>query len=411
MESPIDVGRIRKDFPILSRQINGNRLVFLDSGASSQMPQSVIDVMSEYRERHHANVHRSVYTLAEEATTQYEGARRKIAKFVNASSTREVLFGKNVTEQLNLVARTWAQKHCNVGDVIVLTKMEHHANLVPWLMLAEEKQLELRYVDITSDGKLLLDNIDELLKDAKLFAFTAVSNVLGTINPVADLTAAAKRAGVLTVVDGAQWVPHFPVDVQASGADFVGFTGHKMLGPTGVGVLWGREELLEAMPPFLGGGDMISDVRLDGFTTNELPWKFEAGTPPIAEVIGLGAAVDYLNLLGMHHVRAHEKSLLEVGLNILQQELGDNIKIFGPLDANERGGAISFSLQGVHPHDVGQVLGQDGVCVRASHHCAKPLHRILGVAATVRASVSIYNDDDDFDALIVSLKKAKDFFS
>jgi cysteine desulfurase / selenocysteine lyase len=407
----LDVDTIRRDFPILSRQINDKRLVYLDSAASSQRPQSVIDAMSNYYEQHHANVHRSVYTLAEEATAMYESARRKIARFINAPSHKEVLFGKNVTEQINLVANSWGRKNLQAGDVVVLTEMEHHANFVPWLMLAEEKGLQLRHLRVTDDGYLDLSELDRVLDGAKLFAFTAVSNVLGTINPVQQLTAAAKQAGATTVVDYAQWTPHMPTDVQASGADFVAFTGHKMLGPTGVGVLWGRQTLLEEMPPFLGGGDMILDVQLDGFVPNDLPWKFEAGTPPIAEVIGLGAAIDYLNGIGLGIVREHERDITEYALGVLQDTLGDDLTIFGPAGVDHRGGTISFALKGVHPHDTGQVLGEEGVCVRASHHCAKPLHRKLGVPATTRASFYIYNDKDDVDALAQALVKARDFFA
>jgi len=408
----LDVDAIKADFPILQRIINDKRLVFLDSAASSQRPKSVIDAMSSYYENNHANVHRSVYLLAEEATNMYESARKKIAKFINAPSHKEVLFGKNVTEQLNLVAQTWGRKNLQNGDAIVLTEMEHHANLVPWLMLAEEKNLELRYVTVDDNGELELDSLEELLKGAKLFAFTAVSNVLGTINPVVDLTAAARAAGAVSVVDAAQWVPHGYIDVQRLGADFIAFTGHKMLGPTGIGVLWGRQELLEAMPPFLGGGDMILDVRLDGFTPNELPWKFEAGTPPIAEVIGLAAAIDYLEGLDMALVREHEVDVTQYALDLLKEDFGDTLKIFGPANhAGLRAGVVSFDLLGVHPHDVGQVLSEEGVCVRASHHCAKPLHRKLGVAATARASFYVYNDKSDVDALSAALKKARDFFA
>lgn len=406
----LDVEKIRADFPILQRRINDKRLAFLDSGASSQRPESVLDAMDSYYRNNHANVHRSVYVLAEEATRMYEDSRRKVARFINATSEKEVIFGKNVTEQLNLVAHSLT-RDLSEGDVIVLTEMEHHANHVPWLMVAEEKGLELRYVTFDDNGELDLTNLDQLLDGAKVFAFTAASNVLGTINTVVDLAGAARAAGAISVVDAAQWVPHGPTDVQRLGADFVAFTGHKMLGPTGIGVLWGRRELLEAMPPFLGGGDMILDVRLDGFTPNELPWKFEAGTPPIAEAIGLGAAIDYLESLDMKVVREHEIELTDYALDLLQERLGDNIKIYGPLNGGERSGLISFDLAGVHPHDVGQVLSEEGVCVRASHHCAKPLHRKLGLAATVRASVYVYNDKDDIDALAAGLEKARDFFS
>lgn len=407
----IDPVAIRADFPVFERTINGHPLTYLDSGASSQMPRAVIDAISDYRSLHHANVHRSVYALAEEATMRYEGARKTIASFINAAHTHEVIFTKNVTEAINLVARTWGAANLQPGDIIVLTKMEHHANLVPWLMLAEERSLTIRYVDLTEDGRLDLVTLPTLLDGAKLFAFTAVSNVLGTVNPVAELTAAARRAGAVSVVDAAQWTPHFPTDVQSLGADFLGFTGHKMLGPTGVGVLWGSEQLLNEMPCFLGGGDMISDVRLDGFTPNELPWKFEAGTPPIAEVIGLGEAVAYLQGIGMESIAAHEYDLASFALEHLQSELGEHLTIFGPTFVEGRSGIISFALDHVHPHDVGQVLGESGVCVRASHHCAKPLHRILGVAATVRASFHVYNDHEDIKRLANALHHAREYFA
>ncbi len=405
-----DVDTVKKDFPILDRQVNGKRLVFLDSAASSQKPQSVIDAMSYYYENTHANVHRGVYTLAEEATSAYEGARRKIAHFINAPDSSQVLFSKNVTESLNLVAQTWGRQNLKAGDAIVLTEMEHHANLVPWLMLAEEKQLELRYLRITENGLLDLDNLDNILDGAKLLAVTGVSNVLGTINPVDELIGAAHAAGAICVLDFAQWTPHITTDVTALDADFVAFTGHKMLGPTGIGVLWGKRDLLENMPPFLGGGDMILDVRLDGFTPNDLPWKFEAGTPPIAEAVGLGVAVDYLQSLGMEAIRAHEESVTRYAIDTLDARFGDSLTLFGPADAAARGGVLSFALRGVHPHDVSQVLDQDAVCVRAGHHCAKPLMRRLGQAATARASFYIYNDNDDVDALADALQSAADFF-
>lgn len=407
----LDVETVRKDFPILQRRIDDKRLVYLDSAASSQRPRQVIDAMSKFYEQNYANVHRSVYTLAEEATNMYEGARAKIARFINASSKQEVLFGKNVTEQLNLVAQSWGRANLKTGDTIVLTEMEHHANFVPWLMLAEEKGLRLRHIRVTDDGLLDLSNLDELLDGAKLIAFTAVSNVLGTINPVTDICAKARSAGAVSVVDFAQWTPHMKTDVQEYGADFIAFTGHKMLGPTGVGVLWGRKDLLEAMPPFLGGGDMILDVRLDGFTPNELPWKFEAGTPPITEVVGLAAAIDYLETLDLSLVREHEKTLTTYALGTLQERLGDSIRILGPKDPEKQGATISFDLKDVHPHDVGQVLNEDGVCIRASHHCAKPLHRKFGLAASARASFYVYNDKDDADALADTLIKAREFFS
>lgn len=407
----IDVAKLKSDFPILKRQINGKPIAYLDSASSSQRPAQVIEAMNDYYERHHANVHRSLYVLAEEATALYEGARAKIARFINAPASRQILFGKNVTEQLNLVARTWGATNLKAGDAIVLTEMEHHANLVPWLQLAETNDLQLRYLYIDDEGKLDLSNLDATLDGAKLLAVTGVSNVLGTINPVVQLVRKAKDAGAVTVLDFAQWTPHMTTDVQAIGADFVGFTGHKMLGPTGIGVLWGREDLLDSMPPFLGGGDMILDVRLDGFTPNELPWKFEAGTPPIAEAVGLAAAIDYLESMGMDTVRRHEMDLTSYAIEQLQGHLGDSITIYGPPDIDQRSGVISFDLHGVHPHDAGQVLSEEGVAIRASHHCAKPLHRRFGVAATARASFYIYNDEADVHALATALAKARDFFA
>ncbi len=405
-----DVDVVKKDFPILDRQIHGKRLVFLDSAASSQKPRSVIDAMSGYYENTHANVHRGVYTLAEEATNAYEGARRRVASFINAESHEQVLFSKNVTESLNLVAQTWARQNLQKGDAIVLTEMEHHANLVPWMMIAEEKEAELRYLQVDERGLLDLSAINQALDGAKLLAVTGVSNVLGTINPVDTLVTAAHNHGAVVVFDFAQWVPHLPTDVQALGADFVAFTGHKMLGPTGVGVLYGKRELLEAMPPFLGGGDMILDVSLDGFVPNQLPWKFEAGTPPIAEVIGLGAAVDYLDRLGMDNIRAHEKALTAYALAQIQEYLAGRIQVFGPLDADLRSGVVGFEMGEVHPHDISQVLDEDGICIRAGHHCAKPLHKKYGVGASARASFYVYNDESDVDALVAGLVRAADFF-
>lgn len=407
----MDVSSIRKDFPIFERTIGGRRLSFLDSGASSQRPRQVIDAMSEYYERHHANVHRSVYQLAAEATDMYEGARTKVARFINSPSTSQVLFSKNVTESLNLVAYTWGRANLASGDKIVLTDTEHHANLVPWFIIAEQTGATIEYVESDDNGVLDLSNIDQKLAGAKVFAFTGVSNVLGTINPVEYLIERARNVGALTVLDFAQWTPHMTTDVQQLGADFVAFTGHKMLGPTGIGVLWGKKEILEAMPPFLGGGDMILDVQLDGFTPNELPWKFEAGTPPIAEAVGLGAAIDYLQQLGMDSIREHEKAITAYALAALKDRIGNKITIYGPTDPAIKSGVLSFTLDGVHPHDVGQVLNEHGVCVRAGHHCAKPLHTKLGVAATTRASFYVYNDTDDVDALVGGLVGAMEFFS
>ncbi len=404
----LDVAQVRKDFPIFDPV--GPRLVYLDSAASSQKPQAVLEAMDDYYRTTHANVHRGVYALAEEATARFEAARTAVARFIRASSTREVLFSKNATESLNLVAHTWGRANLRAGDVVVLTEMEHHANLVPWLILAEQLDLELRYLGVTDDGLLDLSRLDAVLDGAKLVGVTAMSNVLGTLTPVRHITDAAHAAGAVVVVDASQYVPHLATDVGTLGADFLAFTGHKMLGPTGIGVLWGREALLEAMPPFLGGGEMIRDVRLDGFTTNELPWKFEAGTPPIAEAIGLGAAVGELERYGMGAIRAHELAITAYALRTLGDRYGEDLVVHGPLDPTERGGVLSFSFRGIHPHDISQVLDQSGVCVRAGHHCAKPLMRRLGLSATARASFYLYNDEADVDALADALDSCSDLF-
>jgi cysteine desulfurase/selenocysteine lyase len=406
----LDVERVKKDFPILERRVHDRRLVYLDSASSSQKPLAVLEAMEHLYETTYANVHRGVYTIAEESTRLYEEARAKVVAFIGAASPREVIFTKNVTEALNLVAYAWGRTHLSAGDVVVLTEMEHHANLVPWLQLKAERGIELRYLPITDDGLLDLDGLDRVLEGAKLVGLTCMSNVLGTLNPVRRIADAAHAAGALVVADGAQQAPHLPTDVQALGCDFFGFTGHKMLGPTGIGCLWAREELLEAMPIFLGGGEMIRDVRLDGFTPNELPWKFEAGTPPIAEAIGLGAAIDYLGGIGMDAIRAHEKSLTAYALGTLKDRYRDDLTIFGPSDPEQRGGVISFAYQDIHPHDLSQVLDQAGVCVRAGHHCAKPLMRRLGVGATARASLYLYNDEADVDALADALADADRLF-
>jgi cysteine desulfurase/selenocysteine lyase len=407
----LDVAAVKKDFPILERRVHGKRLVFLDSAASSQRPRAVLDAMDHYYETTHANVHRGVYTIAEEATAMYEAARSRIGRFVGASSTREVIFTKNVTESLNLVVGSWGRANLGPADVVLLTEMEHHANIVPWQILRSQIGFELRYLPITDDGLLELSGLDRALDGVKLVGVTAVSNVLGTINPIRRIADAAHAAGALVLVDGAQLTPHSRTDVAAMGADFYGFTGHKMLGPTGIGVLWGREELLEAMPPFLGGGDMIRDVRLDGFEPNELPWKFEAGTPPIAEVIGLAAAVDYLQDIGLDDILAHERALTSYALRSLPDRYGHDFTVHGPTDPALRAGVFSFGFKGIHPHDLSQVLDQSGVCVRAGHHCAKPLMRRLGVGATARASWYVYNDEADIDALSDALTHASDLFS
>jgi cysteine desulfurase / selenocysteine lyase len=408
--SILDVALIQADFPILKRQVHGKRLVYLDSASSSQKPQAVLDAMDRTYRESYANVHRGVYTIAEEATTAYEGAREKVAQLLNGS-TNEIVFTKNVTEAINLVAYSWARANLQSGDAIVLTQMEHHANVVPWHILAAERGVELRWIPLTPDYHLDLSDLDRLLDGARLLTVTAASNVLGTLNAIRPLADAAHAAGAKILVDAAQAVPHLPVDVREWDADFVGFTGHKMLGPTGIGGLWARAELLDAMPPFLGGGEMIRDVNVDGFTTNDVPWKFEAGTPPIAEAIGLGAAVDYLTAIGLDAVRAHEKTLTGYALEALTARFEDRLAIYGPRDLDTRGGAISFAFEGIHAHDVSQVLDEDGVCVRAGHHCAKPLMRVLGVPATARASFYVYNDEADVDALVESLARAEKFFA
>ena len=407
----LDATRVKRDFPALERIVNGHLITYLDSAASSQRPWAVLKAMDRYYETTHANVHRGVYTTAVEATERYEGARSIFARFVNACSTNEIIFTKNVTEALNLVAQSWGNANVHAGDVIVYTEMEHHANLVPWQMLAARTGAVLRYVPITDDGQLDLSDLDALLDGAKVFAFTAASNVLGTLNPVRQLADAAHKAGAIAVCDAAQLAPHMTMDVAAMGVDFAGITGHKMCGPTGVGVLWGREALLDAMPPFLGGGDMINDVRIDGFTPNELPWKFEAGTPPIAEVIGLGAACEYLSELSLDDVRTHEIDLTGYAMDLLEARFGDRLTIHGPRDPVARMGVLSMALSGVHPHDISQVLDQQGVCVRASHHCAKPLMRRLGVGATARASFYVYTERHDVDTLAQALGAASDFFN
>ena len=406
----IETSVVKKDFPILERLVHGHRVVYLDSAASSQKPVQVVEAMQRYYETTHANVHRGVYSMAEEATAQYEGTRDKIARFINAPAGREIIFTKNATEAINLVSHSWGKANLREGDAVLLTEIEHHANLVPWLMLKDELGLELRYLPLGDDGNLDLTDLDRLVDGVKLVAVTALSNVLGTIPPVRRIADAAHATGALVVVDGSQYVPHLATDVEALGADFFAFTGHKMLGPTGIGVLWARTELLEAMPPFLGGGDMIRDVRLDGFTPNDVPWKFEAGTPPIAEVIGLGAAVDYLENLGMQAVREHEIELTAYAMRALKGRFGDDLVIYGPSEPAGRGGVLSFAFHGIHPHDISQVLDQHGVCVRAGHHCAKPLMRRLGVGATARASFYVYNDESDVDALSEALDSAAAFF-
>jgi cysteine desulfurase / selenocysteine lyase len=401
----------KSDFPVLAHKTNGQRLVYLDSASSSQRPQAVLDAMDDYYETTHANVHRGVYRLAEEADRRYEGARRRVGRFIGAPDPeREVVFTKNATEAINLVASSWGRRNLRRGDAVLLTDMEHHSNIVPWLALADEIGVEIRWLGIDDDYRLDLSNLDELMDGVKLVACTAMSNVLGTVPPVSQIARVAHSAGAVVVADAAQAVPHLPTDVTALECDFLGFSAHKMLGPTGIGVLWGRRELLEDMSPFLGGGGMIRDVRRDGFTAIELPWKFEAGTPPIAEAVGLAAAVDYLDNLGMEAVKKHEVSLLSYALDTLQDRFGEDLKVFGPKDTEDRGGVVSFAYRDVHPHDLAQVLDQSGVCVRAGHHCAKPLMRHLGVSAAARASLYVYNDESDVDALADALAEAGTLF-
>ncbi|MDP4642301.1 MAG: SufS family cysteine desulfurase [Ilumatobacteraceae bacterium] len=406
----LDVAAIRREFPMLAKHINGKPVHYLDSANSSHKPNCVIDAMSTFMREAYAPIGRSSYTLAAEASAAYEAARTKVAKFINARSSCEVVFTKNATESLNLVAQSWGRSNLGKGDAILLTHMEHHANIVPWQMLAKENGFEIRWVPLTKDFQLDLSSLDQLLRGVKAFSFTSMSNVLGTINPTRELCAAAHAAGAIAIVDGCQSVPHMATDVQAMGADMLAFSSHKMCGPTGVGVLWAREELLEAMPPFLGGGGMISEVSLDGFTYAELPHKFEAGTPPIAEVIGLGAAVDFLNGIGMSEVRRHEIELTNYAYNALTKRYGDDITIHGPTNPELRGATFSFAFRDVHPHDVSQVLDQHNVCVRAGHHCAKPLMRLIGANATARASMYLYSNEADVDALVEALGDVSSIF-
>ncbi|HYK69974.1 MAG TPA: cysteine desulfurase [Streptosporangiaceae bacterium] len=411
-----EVGRIRKDFPILDRTVRGGRpLVYLDSANTSQKPRQVIDTLTDFYERHNANIHRATHELGEEATEAYEGARIKVAQFIGAGDEAEVIFTKNVSEAINLVAYSIGNAagsgrfRLGEGDEIVITEMEHHSNIVPWQLLCERTGATLRWFGVTPDGRLDLARADELINPrTRLVALTHQSNVLGTINPVADIAARAHAAGALVLVDAAQSAPHGLADVRSLGADFVGFTGHKMCGPTGIGVLWGRRELLEEMPPFLGGGEMIETVWMDRSTFAPPPHKFEAGTMPIAQAVGLGAAVDYLTEVGLEAVRAHEQDLLRHALAALT--VIEGLRILGPTEPVDRGGAISFELNGIHPHDVSQVLDDRGVAVRAGHHCAWPLHRALGVQASTRASFYLYNTHDEIDALAEGLRHAQRFF-
>ena len=405
----LDVARVRKDFPILDRKVYGKPLVYLDNAATSQKPRQVIDALVDYYENYNANIHRAVHCLGEEATAAYEAARAKVAKFINAPSPECVIFTRNTTEAINLVAYTWGRENVREGEEILLTQMEHHSNLIPWQRLAAEKGATVRYIELTDTQTLALDGLENLF-DARtrIVAMPHVSNSLGTINPVEKIAKEAQRNGVAFLVDGAQGAPHLPVDVQAIGCDFYAFSAHKMLGPTGVGVLYARQELLEEMEPFLGGGEMIRKVTFEGATWNDLPWKFEAGTPNIADVIAFGAAIDYLNGLGMDNVREHEIEITEYALSRLGQF--DDITLYGPPDPRERGGVVSFNFGDLHPHDIGTVLDRHGVAIRAGHHCTQPLMRTLGISGTARASFYVYNTLEEVEVLVEALEAARDFF-
>ena len=400
---------VRGDFPILNRSFDGHPLVYLDSASTAQKPRVVIDAVAEHLRTHNANVHRGVYALAQEADAAYEQARARVAAFTGADA-KTTIFTKNVTEAINLVAYAWGRTNVHDSDAVLITQMEHHANIVPWQQLCKAQGAQLRYLEVDETGRLDPAQLDEELErgDVKMVAFTHVSNVLGTVNPVAEMTARIRAAGAISLVDGAQAVPHMPVDVGSLGADFYAWTGHKAMGPTGIGVVHGRREIMEEMPPFLTGGDMIASVELDSATWNELPYKFEAGTPPIAEAVGLGVAVEYLRALGMARVREHEEALTAHLLTRLAEVPG--LRVAGPPHAAERGGIASFTIEGMHPHDIAEIANRGGVCIRAGHHCAQPLMRCLHVAATARASVGVYNTPAEIDALLDTLLAGREVF-
>jgi len=400
----------RDDFAILAREIHGKPNVFLDSAASSQKPRQVLEAMSAFAQTSYANIHRGVYTLSEEATAAYEGARKKVAQLINARSVREVIWTRNTTEAINLVARSWGDANLTPGDTVLTTQMEHHSNIVPWQLAAGRTGATVRFVPLTDDGELDMAAFERLLEEhrPKLVAVTAMSNVLGTLPPVGEIVAKSHAAGALVLIDAAQAVPHLPVDVRALDCDFLAFSGHKMLGPTGIGVLWGRRGLLEAMPPFMGGGDMIREVTMEGSTWADLPWKFEAGTPAIIETVGLAAAVDYLNALGMPNVRAHEQALTAYALERLAGIPG--LTIYGPA-AERRGGVVSFTLGEVHAHDLATLLDREGIAVRAGHHCAQPLMERYHLPATTRASFYVYSASAEIDALAEALAHASEVFA
>lgn len=405
----MNVDAIRQDFPVLHQQVHGKPLVYLDNAATAQKPTAVIRAISHYYEANNANVHRAIHALGERATAAYEGAREKVAQFVGAASSRSVVFTKNASEALNLVAYAWGMESLASGDEILITPMEHHSNLIPWQQLARRTGARLRFFPLTADGRLDLGELDQLITErTRIVTLTHASNVLGTINPVAEITRTAHAKGAVVVVDGAQSVPHMRVDVQALDCDFFAFSGHKMCGPTGIGVLYGKESLLQRMQPFLFGGEMIDSVTLEEATWKALPYKFEAGTPNIAGAVGLGAAVDYLTAVGMTDIKRHEQRLVQYCVERMREQIPD-VKIYGP--EGERAGLVCFNLPGVHPHDLAQVLDQEGIAIRAGHHCAQPLMRILDVAATARASFYLYNTEAEVDIFVSALQKAKEFFA
>lgn len=409
MNSLLDGATLRGDFPVLQQNVNGKPIAFLDSAASSQRPQTVIDCLSYYASHYHSNVHRGVYQFSEQATAAYENARAKVARFIGATDPAEVVFVRNATEAVNLVAWAWGWHNLHAGDHILLSVMEHHSNIVPWQLIAQRTGAVLDYLPIDGDGRLVLDELDRLLTEqTKMVALTQQSNVLGTINPVTAIAERAHAVGALMLVDGAQSVPHMPINVQTLGADFLVFSGHKMCGPTGIGVLWGRKALLDSMPPFMGGGSMITQVHLDHSDYAEVPNRFEAGTPAIGEAIALGAAVEYLAGVGLASIHAYEHYLTDYALTSLQQMPG--VRLFGPPTADERGGAIAFTLDGVHPHDIAAVLDEEGIAVRAGHHCAQPLHHVLEVPATARASFYLYNATDEIDRLTAGIRRVQGMF-
>jgi len=409
IKTDLDVEQIRLDFPILKREVHpGVSLIYLDSTATTQKPTQVIQAMDDYYRSYNSNVHRGVHTLAEEATAAYESARQRVANFIHAPSAREIIFTRNTTESINLIAFTWGRTYLQEDDLVILTEMEHHSNLVPWQILAAEKGIQLEFIPITTDGILELDVYRKLLEQMpKLVSFTQMSNVLGTINPAKEIVQMAHQAGAITIIDGAQSVPHFSVDVQDLDVDFLAFSAHKICGPTGLGVLFGKINLLNDMPPFLGGGEMIKRVLLRSFTPNEVPHKFEAGTPAIAESIGLHSALDYVDQVGMDKIAAHEQKMISYALERLEEVPG--VHVIGPA-AKHKGGVAAFTFDGIHPHDVAQVLDRSGIAVRAGHHCAMPLHEKYNIPATTRASFYLYNTLDEVDRLIEGLYTVKEFF-